>query len=298
MLRREKDTYTVFKQAIIRNLAFMRIHTGIQLIFDFINDSYSDYKPEMMKRIPETLIGTPTYEKVKECSDAVNFIQSLTDIDIPPIVDNIRILPFVDRLGDDIPPHYLDPEIISAFLPEIQEGLQLVKDTPIYQDILVAMVTAFEVYLRDTLQDLIVNNGEIARKFVGRVKAYNNVGEYLELNRSTRILIAHEITKHSSFYDVKKIQDLFETCFKKRDKERFQIYPEERRIQAVQYYLKLRHLLVHSGGIVDQQFLNATRDSCKYAFGEQHPVMEKHVDQLAELTKRIAKRIEEEIANY
>ncbi len=171
MLKRQKETHTIFTQSITRNLAFLRIQTGLQLITEYINCSYEDCKPDLLKKLPENLRDTSTYSKIKECSDAYGLIDCITEKDIPHIVDNIRHIPFWDKIGEVVPEEFIDPDIVTFYLPMIKEGAQLVKENPLYQDILVMTVNAFEVYLRDTLHDLIVNNSEIAKKFERQVNA-------------------------------------------------------------------------------------------------------------------------------
>ena len=297
LLQRQKDTHIIFKQAITRNLAFLRIQTGVHLISEYINFSYEDYKPDLLKKLPETLQGTSTYSKVEECSDAYGLIDCLTDSDVPHILENIRHIPMLRNIEEIVPEEFIDPEVVSFYLPMIKEGAKLVKENPLYQDILVMTVNAFEVYLRDTLHDLIVNNGEIAKKFEPRVKAELNIDEDLELHRSVKQMIAHQITQRSSFYSMKKIQDLYKICFKKYGSGPFRIHPRDKKIDSVDYYLKLRHLIVHNGSIVDNRFLK-DMPRCEFAVGERHPVREDEVLELIGLAQRMAGIIETSIDEY
>ena len=296
MLVHDKNIHAVFTQAMIRNLAFLRIQSGLHLIIEFINDSYGDIRPGLLKRVPDAIQGTTTGIKLEECSDAYSLIDCLEDNDITLLVNNVKSLPYGKRIEDAVPEQYLDDLLISAFLPDIKEAIHLIKDTPLYQDILVSAVTAFEVYLRDTLHDLIVSNGEVAKKFEKKIRSRLNLPENLEMHRSVKQLIAHEITNISSFYRVRSIEDLFDQCFWKHGTPKYRIHTSDNKRDSIQYYLKLRHLLVHNGGIIDQRFMNETK--CKYSVGERHPVREQDVDEFIGYTQGIAERIEEEIANY
>lgn len=297
LLQRQKDTHTIFKQAITRNLAFLRIQTGLHLISEYINFSYEDYKPDLLKKLPEALHGTSTYSKVEECSDAYGLIDCLTDSDVPHILDNIRHVPMLRNIEEIVPEEFIDPDVVTFYLPMIKEGAQLVKENPLYQDILVMTVNAFEVYLRDTLHDLIVNNGAIAKKFEQQVNAQLNIEEDLELHRSVKQMIAHQVTQRSSFYSMKKIQKLFQTCFRKDCMDPFKIHPRNKKIDSVDYYLSLRHLIVHNGSIVDRRFLK-DNPSCNFSLGEKHPVREDEVLELVGLTQRMVGIIEKAIGEY
>ena len=179
----------------------------------------------------------------------------------------------------------------------IKEGAQLIRENPLYGDILVMQVTAFEVYLRDTLHDLIENNEVIAKRFLSSVKKDLNIGDYIELNPSTRTIIAHRVTQRKSFYNMANIESLFQTAFYKPGEEPFRIHPKNRKIESVNDYLKLRHVLVHNGGLVDQKYL-VDASKCKYALGERYEVQPEEVMELDGLVRRMARRIEEAIVEY
>lgn len=297
MLIREKDTYSVFTRAMTRNLAFLRLQRGLDLVTEYMNYSFEDSKPDLLKRIPESLKETPLYGKLEESGDLYGLIECLTDTDVPGIVDHFHCLPFAERVYDVIPRELIDAEIISLYLPQIKESVQLVRDNPLYQDILVSSVSAFEVYLRDTLHDLIINNHEIAQKFLPRVMADLNFIDEPELNRGVMQMIAHHITRWSSFYNMNRIESLFQTCFEASGKPPFRIHPNNRKINAVQYYMRVRNLFVHTGGIVDSRFLKETR-GCPYTLGEKYRVKESTVDEVAGLILRMAELVERAIQEY
>jgi hypothetical protein len=297
MLKREKDTHTIFTQAMTRNLAFLRIQTGLEYLTEYIDYSYDDHKSIILKQIPESLRTAPIYTKVKDCGSAYGLIDCLDKKDIPHIVENIGNLPFGDTIQNVIPEELIDVDVVTMYLPMIKEGVQLIRDNPLYGDILVMQVTAFEVYLRDTLHDLIVNNEVIAKRFVSRVKNFKNIGEYLDLNRSTSLLIAADVTQRKSFYNMTNIEGLFQTCFYKPGEEVFRIHPKNRKIESVNDYLKLRHILVHNGGLVDQRYIKDV-SKCKYALGERYEVQPDEVMELDGLTRRMVRRIEEAIVDY
>lgn len=296
MLERKKDTHGIFTQAMTRNLAFLRVQTGLEYLTEYIDYSYSDYKSDLLKQLPESLHAEPIYTKIEDCEGAYGLIDCLDKKDIPHIVENIGNLPFGDSIKEVIPEELIDVDVINAWLPKIKEGAQLIRDNPLYGDILVMQVTAFEVYLRDTLQDLIIENEEISKRFIHKVKHYKNIGAYLNLTRDVRMMIAPEVTQRRSFYSMANIEDLFQTCFN-RGGDVFRIHPKNSKIESVNDYLQLRHVLVHNGGIVDQRYLNMA-SKCKYSLGERYEVQDEEVMELDGLARRMARRIEEAIVDY
>jgi len=65
---------------------------------------------------------------------------------------------------------------------------------------------------------------------------------------------------------------------------------------SLHYYLRLRNLIVHNAGYVDQKFMNEVE--CEYPVGGIHPVTVENVTELIGLTEGIVRRIEKAIENY
>jgi len=280
----------------MRNQAFLQIQNGISLIIEFINNAYGQYKPEIIEKIPDSLEGTQIHENLLESSDIFQVMKNVSDADLPLIMNHIMSIPIVKEKGDQLNLNIIDPFAYSMILPYVNNTVQLIKDHPLYQDILISSVSAFEIYLRDTLHDLIINNGVIAKVFEEEVKGMLNIDEDLDYHRSTKQLIAHVLTQRLSYFNTRKIEHILRKCFSKPGSEPFVIHPSAKRKQDLHYYLRLRNLLVHNGGSVDQKFLKETK--CEYGVGEQHPVTEANVSELIGLVWGIVDRIEEEIKNY
>ena len=296
MLKRELDTYKVFSQAMMRNQAFLQIQNGIDLLIDFINDSYSLYKPEILEKVPEPVIGTPIHDKLVECSDIFDLMKNVSESDIPILFNTLKSNPEVQKHDDKFNLDLVEPVPYSMIVPYVNDVVQLVRDYPLYQDILVSSVSAFEIYCRDTIHDLIASNSNIAKKFEGKVRKNLNIKEKLELHPSTRRLLAHEATQRLSFFNAATVENIFQRCFAKPNMEKYKIHHSKNRKQDLHYYLRLRNLIVHNAGYVDQKFQEET--DCKFEIGEIHPVTVENVNELIGLILGIVGRVEEEIKSY
>ena len=123
-----------------------------------------------------------------------------------------------------------------------------------------------------------------------------NIQEELEFHRSTKQLIAHEVTQRLSFFNAATIENIFQKCFSQPGAEKLKIHRSMNKKSSLHYYLRLRNLIVHNAGYVDQKFMNEVE--CEYPVGGIHPVTVENVTELIGLTEGIVRRIEKAIENY
>ncbi len=181
-------------------------------------------------------------------------------------------------------------EIIESIksLEKIFESLQTIYESPLYQEAVVIVVSSFETYLKDTAVTLVTRNRSVENKFFSELKDSLNYTKLRESGYDWENLLGHLVVENFNFYDTQEIDKLY-TRILKIDS----IFRNRGMKKRIQNFIKLRHLIVHKMGIVDNKFKNDTQT--KVPLNEPYPVEKKYVLDMISSISKVIEDIEKNI---
>lgn len=178
-------------------------------------------------------------------------------------------------------------ELIKS-LEKIFESLQTVYERPLYQEAVVIVVSSFETYLKDTIVSLVTKNRSVEDKFFNELKDSLNYNKLRESGYDWENLLGHLVVENFNFYDAQQIDKLY-TRILKIDS----IFRNKSVKKRIQNFIKLRHLIVHKSGIVDNKFKNDTQT--KVPLNVPYPVEKKYVLDMISSISKVVENIEKNI---
>ncbi|RLJ02557.1 MAG: hypothetical protein DRP08_04500 [Candidatus Aenigmatarchaeota archaeon] len=191
---------------------------------------------------------------------------------------------------DDVIAFKPDVKKIEELLTPIIEGfeaLETISSSPLYYEAVVVAVTSFEVYLRDTLIELVSENNDIEDKFH---EILQNKVDYRKLkdHRGVKPELAYGriVAKNYDFFNVEDINKAYQRILGKNAK----IISKKKEIQD---FMELRHIIIHNRGIMDQKYLKATKK--KHKEGEPFPISMTYVEKGVANLNRVVRSIEKGI---
>ncbi|MFZ3383041.1 MAG: hypothetical protein WA144_03860 [Candidatus Methanoperedens sp.] len=173
-------------------------------------------------------------------------------------------------------------------LERIFVSLQTVYERPLYQEAVVIIVSSFETYLKDTIVTLVAKNKSIEDKFYNELKDSLNYNKLRESGYDWEFLLGHLVVENFNFYDAQQIDKLY-TRILKNDS----IFRNKSVKKRIQNFIKLRHLIVHKSGIVDNKFKNDTQT--KVPLNVPYPVEKKYVLDMISSISKVVEYIEKNI---
>jgi hypothetical protein len=178
-------------------------------------------------------------------------------------------------------------ELIKS-LEKIFESLQTVYERPLYQEAVVIVVSSFETYLKDTIVSLVTKNRSVEDKFFKELKDSLNYNKLRESGYDWENLLGHLVVENFNFYDAQQIDKLY-TRILKIDS----IFRNKSVKKRIQNFIKLRHLIVHKSGIVDNKFKNDTQT--KVPLNVPYQVEKKYVLDMISSISKVVENIEKNI---
>jgi hypothetical protein len=178
-------------------------------------------------------------------------------------------------------------ELIKS-LEKIFESLQTVYERPLYQEAVVIVVSSFETYLKDTIVSLVTKNSSVEDKFFKELKDSLNYNKLRESGYDWENLLGHLVVENFNFYDAQQIDKLY-TRILKIDS----IFRNKSVKKRIQNFIKLRHLIVHKSGIVDNKFKNDTQT--KVPLNVPYQVEKKYVLDMISSISKVVENIEKNI---
>lgn len=181
-------------------------------------------------------------------------------------------------------------EIIDSIksVEKIFESLQTIYESPLYQEAVVIVVSSFETYLKDTIVSLVTKNRSVEVKFFKELKDSLKYDKLQEYDYDWENLLGHLVVENFNFYDIQQIDELY-TRILKIDS----IFRNKSVKKRIQNFIKLRHLIVHKSGIVDNKFKNDTQT--KVPLNVPYPVEKKYVLNMTSSISKVVEDIEKNI---
>ncbi len=158
-------------------------------------------------------------------------------------------------------------------LEKIFESFQTVYERPLYQEAVVIIVSSFETYLKDTVVTLVAKNKAVEDKFFKELKDSLNYNKLRDSGYDWENLLGQLVVENFNFYDTQQIDKLY-TRILKIDS----VFRKKSVKKRIQNFIKLRHLIVHKSGIVDNKFKNDTQT--KVPLNVAYPTISKIVEDI------------------
>ncbi|MDP3103841.1 MAG: hypothetical protein Q8M95_04455 [Candidatus Methanoperedens sp.] len=195
---------------------------------------------------------------------------------------------FTKRMEESIKTNQKEIKELMKSFAKIFESLQTVYERPLYQEAVVIIVSSFETYLKDTVVTLVAKNKSVEDKFFNELKDSLNYNKLRESGYDWENLLGYLVVENFSFYDTQQIDKLY-TRILKIDS----IFRNKSVKKRIQNFIKLRHLIVHKSGIVDNKFKNDTQT--KVPLNVPYPVEKKYVLDMSSSISKVVEDIEKNI---
>lgn len=282
--------YNFFQYTITRSKALIYLQDGI----DILLESEGDFFSYLSDKYPKT---APFFNSFKEFSMSIldNFKES-AESSINRIELNEKELKKFEKRIKNAVTQLKPEELERIFKPliNILESVQMIYDSPLYYDAIVTSVTAFETYLRDTLVDLISNNRKVENRFSQELQKDLNYEKIRYYDYDMENIMGYIVAEKISFYDLNEVDNGYRKIFGKT-KGRFSIFESQNQKKRLRKFIKIRHLIVHNAGLVDQKFKKETR--CRHPIDTVYPLTKKYVEDMIGSMLKVVNKIEKEIKN-
>lgn len=231
-----------------------------------------------------------TLDKLVEGKFNINQFFEKTGKDIfQETEENIQInAELTKRMEERIKINAKDIKALIKSLEKIFQSLQTVYEQPLYQEAVVIVVSSFETYLKDTVVTLVTKNKSVEGKFYNELKDSLNYTKLRESGYDWENLLGYLVVEKFSFYDTQQMDKLF-TRILKIDT----IFRNKGVDKKIQNFIKLRHLIVHKSGIVDNKFKKETQ--MKVPLNAPYPVEKKYVLDMISSISKVVEDIEKNI---
>jgi len=165
-------------------------------------------------------------------------------------------------------------------------------ETPLYPEALIVSVTAFEVYHKQTIINLISQNDFLIKYFSEELtKIDKTKGKPKYKNINEKELPGHLIVDFYHKYSFDDIQKQYQRIFGGD----FKLLKDDNEIKTFKEYFLIRNLAVHNKCQIDSDFINRTNK--KLTIGEKFIVKKEFVDEGITILEKIVDNIEIGIKN-
>ena len=135
---------------------------------------------------------------------------------------------------------------------------------------------------------LVAKNKSVEDKFYNELKDSLNYNKLRESDYDWENLLGYLVVENFSFYDTQQIDKLYTRILKIKS-----IFRNNSIKKRIQNFIKLRHLIVHKSGIVDNKFKNDTQT--KVPLNVPYPVEKKYVLDMISSISKVVEDIEKNI---
>ncbi len=245
------NIYGTFNRSIARVKALIDLQDGITI---YLDNNY-DYSKYILHQLAESDSFYRFYRSMKEILNEM--FEEYKENHPEKISEFREQTKYIDTSENR-------KLLRNSFTPLIKtfEASEMVYEKPLYYEAVISSVTAFETYIKDTMESI-----KLHRRGLKKI---------LEIPRNI-----------SNF---EKVNNFFRIAFEVQRSEGFSIFSSDRQEERLRKFLLIRNLIVHKSGLIDDDFYAKTR--CKFKKGDLYPLKRKFLLDRIGAMKNIVSRIE------
>ncbi len=183
-------------------------------------------------------------------------------------------------------------KIFKVFF-NIGMSLGALSEKSLYYEAVVSSVIGFETFLKSSIVYLVAEFREIEERFTPELDkglSYNKIKEFdYERDKVLGYVVADTI----SFFDLDAVNKAFRNAFGTGTEKGWSIFSSKDAKQELQRFIRIRHLVVHRGGVVDSRFKKDT--NCSEEIGEEYKIEGEYIEKMMKEMFHVASKIDEQI---